>query len=514
MSGRDPSYQPGMIQTHKKSLKKAEKWQGDDEPSSFAGVTAKPANPYPQLKGPAGGQMIADRPLSDPEKRLARGSPTPAKPADVKDAPVKQTPQKPAPVKPTEARSGPTPVQQATTGGGARPKRPPPLAGPVPLIAYGAPHNDVARIAAESNVGYDDKVDSFHGHCATRLTQIAGEVRSRTTASSRPEPSLTDVALFRQSMEWFSATALHYRDRRTALLTMEHTYEELGGEVMTALAARCETMVDIFSQEKDKTSALRNERDDLRRTLTKANTDIKKLKKALEESHKRASLCEIREKAMANDLFRKNERLKKWKSCYHHLNVEKMDLYRERVDLTRRGLLDMSSDANIRISTCRPPTPDPQEEPEEPEDQLEVDLLTSEELEEMDRTRFASGPSQPSQGPAASTAVTPTPTSLVSPTPSLVLRDQAALDRAELAATMARMQEMQDKLNVMASRAGMPDIMSPPRPMRTSQASSTVTSQQAADSLFVAPPRGSQLPLPFPHLLLIRPRNSQYCLST
>ena len=57
-----------------------------------------------------------------------------------------------------------------------------------------------------------------------------------------------------------------------------------------------------------------------------------------------------------------------------------MDLYRERVDLNRRGLLDMSSDANIRISTCRPPTPDPQEEPEESDDQLEIDPLTPAEL--------------------------------------------------------------------------------------------------------------------------------------
>ena len=58
VGGRDPSYQPGMIQTHKKSLKKAEKWQGDDKPSSFAGATAKPANPFPQLDAPAGDKMI------------------------------------------------------------------------------------------------------------------------------------------------------------------------------------------------------------------------------------------------------------------------------------------------------------------------------------------------------------------------------------------------------------------------------------------------------------------------
>ena len=88
VGGRDPSYKPGMIQTHKTSQKKAEKWQGDEDyvPTSFAGATAKPANPFPQLKGAAGDQMIANKPLSDAEKRLARGSPTPAKPADVKDA--------------------------------------------------------------------------------------------------------------------------------------------------------------------------------------------------------------------------------------------------------------------------------------------------------------------------------------------------------------------------------------------------------------------------------------------
>ena len=134
-------------------------------------------------------------------------------------------------------------------------------------------------------------------------------------------------------MEWFSATTLHYRDRRTALLTMEHTYEELGSEVMLALAARCETMVDIFSQEKERTAVLRKERDDLRHQLAKADSEVKRVKKSLIEAQKKSSLCEIREKAMANDLLRKNERLKRWKSCYHHLNVEKMDLYRERVDL-------------------------------------------------------------------------------------------------------------------------------------------------------------------------------------
>ena len=446
---------------------------------------------------------------------------TPAKPADVKQTPVKtadvkQTAQKPATVKPTATGSGPTPVTGTTATGGARPRQPPPPVAPVPMIAYGAPHIAVAKTAYDSRVGYDDQVDSLHGQCATRLRQIAGEVRSRTTARSRPEPSDTDVALFRQTMEWFSATTLHYRDRRTALLTMEHTYEELGSEVMLALAARCETMVDIFSQEKERTAVLRKERDDLRHQMAKADAEVKRVKKALIESQKKSSLCEIREKAMANDLLRKNDRLKRWKSCYHHLNVEKMDLYRERVDLNRRGLLDMSSDANIRISTCRPPTPDPQEESEEFDDQLEIDPLTPAELAEMDRTRFASGPSQPSQGPATTIAATPTPFSLVSPTTTLVLRppeaDNPALDREALAKTMADMQAIQNRLNLMASRAGMEDIMSPPRPSMSSRPSSTVTSQQAADSLSSG--------LQMPHLPLLLPppdftdKKHLYCLST
>ena len=535
VGGRDPSYKPGLIQTHKTSQKIAEKWQGDEDyvPTSFAGATAKAANPFPQLKGVAGDQMIANQPLSDAGKRLARGSPTPAKPADVKDAPGKQTPakqadakqtpakqadakptpakpadvkrtvQKPATVKPTATGTGPTPVTGATAGEGASSMQPPPPVAPVPMIAYGAPHVSVAKTAYDSRVGYDDQVDSLHGQCATRLRQIAGEVRSRTTARSRPEPSDTDVALFRQSMEWFSATTLHYRDRRTALLTMEHTYEELGSEVMLALAARCETMVDIFSQEKERTAVLRKERDDLRRQMAKADAEVKRVKKALIDSQKKSSLCEIREKAMANDLLRKNDRLKRWKSCYHHLNVEKMDLYRERVDLNRRGLLDMSSDANIRISTCRPPTPDPEEESEEFDDQLEIDPLTPAELAEMDRTRFASGPSQPSQGPATTIAATPTPFKLVSPTPTLVLRppevDQSALDREALAKTRADMLTLQSQLTMLASRAGMADIMSPPRPSMSSRPSSTVTSQQAADSLFVATQRvPTPPPLPPP----------------
>ena len=265
-----------------------------------------------------------------------------------------------------EAKTTPVSAQQPTAGGGARPKQPTQPVGPVPLIAYGAPHIDVARIAAQSKVGYDDRIDSMHGHCAVKLQNIAGEVRSRVNTG--PEPSKKDVALFRQSMEWFAATALHYRDRRTALIALEATYEELGSDVMTALAARCESMVHIFSQEKAKTEVLRTERDDLRRELAKANNNMKKLKKNLEDSQKKSSLSEIREKAMANDLLRKNDRLKRWRSCYHQLNLEKMDLYRERSKLRRKGQLDMSSDADIRVSTLRPPTPDPEEESEEVED--------------------------------------------------------------------------------------------------------------------------------------------------
>ena len=531
--GQESSHKPGFIQTRQETLKKSETWQGDDDPSSFAGVTAKPANPFPKLASPAREKLVTDRPLSEAEKRLVRGSPAPAKPADAKDAPGTKPPTQPATVQTTAAEAKTTPVsaQQPTAGGGARPKQPTQPVGPVPLIAYGAPHIDVARIAAQSKVGYDDRIDSMHGHCAVHLQEIAGEARSRVKTG--PEPSKKDVALFRQSMEWFAATALHYRDRRTALISLEATYEELGSDVMTALAARCESMVHIFSQEKAKTEVLRTERDDLRRELAKANSNMKnsrrilkilrrnlhyvksvkrpwlmtevlrterddlrrelakansnmkKLKKNLEDSQKKSSLCEIREKAMANDLLRKNDRLKRWRSCYHQLNVEKMDLYRERSKLRRKGQLDMSSDADIRVSTLRPPTPDPEEESEEVEDFVKaMDPLTSEELEDLDCSHFVGGSSTVSQGPAPTSAVTPTPASQVSMTPTLV------------SAAMEHIKMLENRMNMMASWAGMEDIMSPTRPVMSSTASSTVTSQQAADSLSLVPQR--TLPPPPP----------------
>ena len=62
----------------------------------------------------------------------------------------------------------------------------------------------------------------------------------------------------------------------------------------------------------------------------------------------------------------------------------------------------------FELALFRPPTPDPEEESDDVDDSMEtMDPLTSEELEDLDRSRFVSDPSTVSQGPAATIAVDP-----------------------------------------------------------------------------------------------------------
>ena len=181
LPGQTPSHPPGYIHTRLEKLNKSATKQGDGPPS-FAGATATPANPFPQLDSPARDKLVTDRPLSDPEKRLARGPQAPAKPADAKDAPGTKQPTQPANSENDSSWAPTTPVGAQGTRLQVRvlvPRQPSLPVAPVPMIAYGAPHNDVARIAAQSHVGYDDRIDSMHGHCAVRLQQIAAEARAR-----------------------------------------------------------------------------------------------------------------------------------------------------------------------------------------------------------------------------------------------------------------------------------------------------------------------------------------------
>ena len=117
-------------------------------------------------------------------------------------------------------------------------------------MAYTSPTLTVAREAARSKIGQDDRIDSVHGHLSNRLVGLTGEMMGRVDNLTRP--GKRDREMFTEIADAFKGVTQHYRERRAALVSLEHTYEEQGGLLMEAMEKRWSDFVSIYRDQVDR----------------------------------------------------------------------------------------------------------------------------------------------------------------------------------------------------------------------------------------------------------------------
>ena len=147
----------------------------------------------------------------------------------------------------------------------------------LPFMAYSSPTYQIAKEPAKHPFGLDDQVDSTHGNLSNRMVGLTRQITAGADASTTP--SGTDVTLFNDVADAKRGMSQHYRERRAALMSLEHAYEEEDGRMLEALQQRWNNFVNIFSEQEERLAKAQKEQDSLRSSSARAMQLVESLKK-------------------------------------------------------------------------------------------------------------------------------------------------------------------------------------------------------------------------------------------
>ena len=345
--GMSSSHVAGTIPVSKvivKATKDEMEERGARKPSAAQGAAS--GSSFPELEQQTGKKHIADTPVPNTEEMgpKDRPKPTKAEPSKVASKPEKQ-----------EASASASQAAAATAkkyaGTGARPKGQ--AHATPPFMAFSSPTFAAAREATRSKIGQDDRIDSVHGHLSNRLVGLRGEMMGRVDNLTRP--GKRDRELFSDIADAFRGTTQHYRERRAALVSLEHTYEEQGGLLMDAMEKRWSDFVTIYQDQERREMDKQKEVDSMRSSSAGAKQVIEGLKKDIAKLEKDNRELTGQRQAFSQAMLLRDEKLTQWRHSYNSLAQEVAQLHTERVNLLDEKILPWHKDVDIEPSTVKPP---------------------------------------------------------------------------------------------------------------------------------------------------------------
>ena len=469
--GKESSHTPGTIKvTHVVPDKAKETQAKAPKDTSYAGVTEKPADPFPGLPTPvAKDTHIANTPLPTLRQavRAEQAEAMAAAAATAGAGPTGAAATVPAsPAKATTTGTKTTPVR-ATPAPATPGPRPPVRVIPTdldaaPFLAYSATSYEQARRSAGTPLGAQDKVDSVHGDLYRAMVQAGEAMQAR--AHECAEPSTEDRDQFDTGVGLFIASARHYRERRTLLHSMEESYERGSSAFLHGVRNRLANMSYLYGTQQKEVKSLQDQLAATRKQLDQAQNTTARLQELSKQRANDLSVAKAEHKARLTALVSKTQQVTEWKSCYRHLQTEVKDLREQREKLhSRNPDIEWHKLPFVRVSSAKPPWSD-SEEAEEDSSGEAIPLLTQEQMESIEVSRNLDRDRQ------ATSSIPPVivQTSTAVPVSSATPGSQSGLNERVLQELVA----LASRIDTMAERSGNTDLLSPSRVASLARASS------------------------------------------
>ena len=461
-AGKESGHTPGTIKvTHVVPDKAKEAQATASKDTSYAGVTEKPADPFPGLPTlVAKDTHIANTPLPTLRQavRAQQAEVLAAASATAGSGPTGAAATVPAsPAKATTTGTKATPVR-ATPAPTTPGPRPPQRVIPTDLdaalfLAYSATSYEHARRSAGTPLGAQDKVDSVHGDLYHAMVQAGEAMQARVVDSA--EPSHEDKDQFDAGIGLFVTSARHYRERRTLLHSMEESYERGSSVFLHGVRNRLANMSYLYGQQQKEVKSLQDQLTATRRQLDQAQNTTKRLQELSKQRANDLSVAKAEHKARLTALVSKTQQVSEWKQCYRHLQMEVKDLCEQHEKLhSQNPDIEWHKLPFVRVSSAKPPWSD-SEEAEEDSSGETIPMLTQEQMDaiEISRNLDRDRQTMPSQPEVLVQMATAVPVSSATPGSQSGLNERVV---QELLALTTRM-------DAMAERSGHTDLLSPSR---------------------------------------------------